>query len=100
MDTVDSEPKPYFVLVPLMAQGHMIPMVDMARLLAEHGATVTFVTTPVNALRIKKIIEKIKQSQLPIDFLKLEFPCEKAGLPELSRCELTRDGRNSSPGRA
>ncbi|XP_078149229.1 UDP-glycosyltransferase 73C12-like [Carex rostrata] len=82
MDTVDSEPKPYFFLVPLMAQGHMIPMVDMARLLAEHGATVTFVTTPVNALRIKKIIEKIKDSQLPIDFLKLEFPSEKVGLPK------------------
>ncbi|KAF3328508.1 UDP-glycosyltransferase 73C6-like protein [Carex littledalei] len=82
MDTVDSESKPYFVLVPLMAQGHMIPMVDMARLLAEHGATVTFVTTPVNALRMKIIIEKIEESQLPIDFLKLEFPCEKAGLPE------------------
>lgn len=82
MDTVNSEPKPYFVLVPLMAQGHMIPMVDMARLLAEHGATVTFFTTPVNALRMKKVIEKIEESQLPIDFLKLEFPCEKAGLPE------------------
>jgi flavonol-3-O-L-rhamnoside-7-O-glucosyltransferase len=82
MDTVDSVPNPYFVLVPLMAQGHMIPMADMARLLAEHGASVTFVTTPVNALRIKSVIEKTEELQLPIDFLKLEFPCEKAGLPE------------------
>lgn len=82
MDTAVSEPKPYFVLIPLMAHGHMIPMVDMARLLAERGAIITFVTTPVNASRIKTIIEKMDESKLSIDFLKLEFPCEKAGLPE------------------
>ncbi|KAJ4733153.1 Glycosyltransferase [Rhynchospora pubera] len=82
MEAMDSELKPHFILVPLMAQGHMIPMVDMARLLAEHDATVTFVTTPVNASRIKTIIERIEASKLPIKFLKLQFPCEKVGLPE------------------
>jgi UDP-glucosyltransferase 73C len=61
MDTTDSVPNPYFVLIPFMAQGHMIPMVEMAHLLAEHGASVPFVTTPVNALQIKSVIEKTKE---------------------------------------
>jgi hypothetical protein len=41
--------QPHFVLIPLMAQGHMIPMIDMARLFAERGVIVSLVTTPYNA---------------------------------------------------
>ncbi|KAF2544394.1 hypothetical protein F2Q68_00031996 [Brassica cretica] len=36
----------HFVLFPFMAQGYMIPMVDIARLLVQHGVTITIVTTP------------------------------------------------------
>lgn len=74
--------KPHFVLVPLMAQGHMIPMVDMACLIADRGATVSFVTTPVNAARIRPIIDRVKADGLPIQFVELKFPCAEAGLPE------------------
>lgn len=65
-----------------MAQGHMIPMVDMAHLLAGRGATVSFVTTPVNAARIRPIIDRVKADGLPIQFIELKFPCVEAGLPE------------------
>ncbi|KAJ0624650.1 putative UDP-glucuronosyl/UDP-glucosyltransferase, UDP-glycosyltransferase family [Helianthus annuus] len=72
----------HFVLFPLMAQGHMIPMVDIARLLAEHGSTVTIVTTPVNANRFKPVIARAVKDKLKIQFLELQFPSTEVGLPE------------------
>ncbi|KAH7657244.1 UDP-glucuronosyl/UDP-glucosyltransferase protein [Dioscorea alata] len=72
---------PHVVLVPLFAQGHIIPMLDMARLLANRGVHVTFITTPVNASRIKPIIARVHESNLPIHFMELPFPCAEAGLP-------------------
>ncbi|KAJ3682570.1 hypothetical protein LUZ60_015143 [Juncus effusus] len=74
--------QPHFVLIPLMAQGHTIPMLDMAHLLANHGALVTFITTPLNASRIKSIIQNVKDSQLNIRFVPLPFNCTAVGLPE------------------
>ncbi|KAJ0987957.1 hypothetical protein J5N97_006313 [Dioscorea zingiberensis] len=60
----------------------MIPMIDMARLLAERGVRVTFITTAVNASRITPIIDRVHQSHLPINFIELPFPAAEAGLPE------------------
>ncbi|KAH7657247.1 UDP-glucosyl transferase 73C protein [Dioscorea alata] len=80
---------PHVVLVPLMAQGHIIPMLDMARLLAERGVRVTFITTPVNGSRIKPIIGRVHESNLPINFIELPFPCAEAGLPlGCENCDL------------
>nr|AFJ52943.1 UDP-glycosyltransferase 1 [Linum usitatissimum] len=62
-----------------MAQGHMIPMVDIAKLLATRGAKVTIVTTPVNAARFES---PLRRSNLRIDLVELRFPCVEAGLPE------------------
>ncbi|KAJ3694182.1 hypothetical protein LUZ60_009662 [Juncus effusus] len=78
----NEEPKPHFVLVPLAAQGHFIPMVDMAHLLAERGARISLVTSPANAARIKPIIDRVKELNLPIQFIELAFPSSKFGLPE------------------
>ncbi|KAK9124072.1 hypothetical protein Sjap_013674 [Stephania japonica] len=68
-----------------MAQGHLIPMVDIAKLIAEQGVTVTIVTTPFNASRFERIINRAIESKLPIRLLELRFPCKEVGLPE--RCE-------------
>lgn len=74
-------PKPHFVLVPLLAQGHMIPMIDMAQLIADRGALVSFITTPVNAARIKPIVDRTKASGLPVRFI--EFDLHRVGgVPE------------------
>ncbi|KAL4560464.1 hypothetical protein LXL04_032616 [Taraxacum kok-saghyz] len=65
-----------------MAQGHMIPMMDIARLLAQQGTTVTIITTPVNANRFKPVIARAIADNLKIQVL--EFPLQLAdvGLPE------------------
>ncbi|KAK8685541.1 hypothetical protein V6N13_041541 [Hibiscus sabdariffa] len=71
----------HFVLIPLMAQGHMIPMVDMARLLAERGVIVSLITTPQNALRFDTVVERASESGLQIQLVKIPFPCREVGLP-------------------
>ncbi|MED6197096.1 hypothetical protein PIB30_053536 [Stylosanthes scabra] len=67
---------------PLMAYGHMIPMVDMAKLFASRGVKSTIVTTPVNATLISKAIRKFQTHNNNIHIETIEFPCSKVGLPE------------------
>lgn len=72
----------HFVLIPLMAPGHLIPTVDMARILAQRGVTITIVTTHLIAARLNMTIDRAIESGLPIQLLPLRFPCIEAGLPE------------------
>ncbi|XBI25732.1 hypothetical protein VPH35_050598 [Triticum aestivum] len=72
----------HFVLVPMMAQGHTIPMTDMARLLAEHGAQVTFITTPVNASRLASFAAHVEEAGLAVRLVELHFPAAEFGLPD------------------
>ncbi|KAJ3701250.1 hypothetical protein LUZ61_004955 [Rhynchospora tenuis] len=73
--------KPHFVMVPLAAQGHLIPMIDIGCLLAEHGVFVSLVITRGNANRIKPTIEQVKEFKLSMQFVELSFSNEKFGLP-------------------
>ncbi|KAJ4891782.1 UDP-glycosyltransferase 73C3 [Raphanus sativus] len=72
----------HFVLFPFMAQGHMIPMVDIARLLAQRGVTITIVTTPHNAERFKNVLNRAIEAGLPINVVHVKLPFQEAGLPE------------------
>lgn len=65
-----------------MSQSHIIPLTDFAILLAQRGLTVTIITTPLNAVRYKPIIDRAQKLNLPIQQVPLRFPCHEAGLPE------------------
>ncbi|KAK1282105.1 UDP-glycosyltransferase 73C5 [Acorus calamus] len=58
-------------------------MVDMARLFAQRGIYVSFITTPLNASRVRPAIDRASRcSSLPIRLVELRFPCAELGLPE------------------
>nr|XP_023883450.1 soyasapogenol B glucuronide galactosyltransferase-like [Quercus suber] len=68
--------------LPFPVSGHMIPMVDLARLFAMHGVNVTIITTPANALLFQKAIDRDANSGHQIKTHILEFPSAQVGLPE------------------
>ncbi|XP_074587852.1 UDP-glycosyltransferase 73C1-like [Curcuma longa] len=74
-------PASHFALVPLLTQGHIIPMLDLAHQLALRGVLVSFITTPLNASRIRHTIDQAEARRLPIRFVELPFPVHEAGLP-------------------
>ncbi|WJX61463.1 hypothetical protein P8452_46553 [Trifolium repens] len=61
---------------------HLIPFIEMAKLFASNGVTVTVVLTPLNAERFNMVIDQAKASNLKIHFQLLPFPCVEAGLPK------------------
>ncbi|GJN19299.1 hypothetical protein PR202_gb06560 [Eleusine coracana subsp. coracana] len=74
-------PAPHFILVPLVALGHTIPMVDLARLLADRGARASLITTPLNASRLRGVADHAKLANLPLEIVALPFPTDVPGLP-------------------
>ncbi|KAE9619655.1 putative hexosyltransferase [Lupinus albus] len=66
----------HFVLFPLMAQGHMIPMMDIARIMAQHGLIVTIVTTPNNAARFTQTFTRSIESGSQIRLVEIQFNFE------------------------
>ncbi|XP_075655448.1 soyasapogenol B glucuronide galactosyltransferase-like [Castanea sativa] len=68
--------------LPFLVSGHMIPMVDLARLFAMHGVNVTIINTPANALLFQKAIDRDANSGHQIKTHILEFPSAQVGLPE------------------
>ncbi|XP_042506754.1 scopoletin glucosyltransferase-like [Macadamia integrifolia] len=79
---------------PFMAQGHLLPAKDMARLFASHGVKVTIITTPLNAPLFSNTIDHGNQLGLDISIQLIPFPSEEAGLPP--GCENVSSIQNSS----
>ncbi|KAF0935108.1 hypothetical protein E2562_030395 [Oryza meyeriana var. granulata] len=78
--TPPPSPSPHFVMVPFAAQGHTIPMVDLALLLAGRGARTSLVTTPLNAARLHGVADLVR---MPVEIVEIPFPAPAVdgGLP-------------------
>ncbi|XP_040993798.1 scopoletin glucosyltransferase-like [Juglans microcarpa x Juglans regia] len=75
---------------PFIAPGHMIPMLDMAKLFTTRGVKATIITTPFNVPIVVKTIERTKtrgNGVVKIDIQTIEYPAVETGLPEV--CENT-----------
>ncbi|PKA60590.1 UDP-glycosyltransferase 73B5 [Apostasia shenzhenica] len=71
------------LLFPLMAQGHMLPMLDISKLLAARGVRVTILTTPANAAAVRPTLDRANASlPIPISLRIIPFPAEATGLHE------------------
>ncbi|XP_074278875.1 scopoletin glucosyltransferase-like [Silene latifolia] len=69
----------HVVLFPFLAQGHMIPALDIARLLAARNVKATIITTPVYASMFTKAIEtgrKVGNSYIDLEIF--SFPAKEA----------------------
>ncbi|KAL1291502.1 hypothetical protein HN51_060024 [Arachis hypogaea] len=76
-------PQLHFVVFPFMAQGHMIPMMDIAKLLLQrNNVIVTVITTTQNAARFTSTFARFIDSGYQIRLIQLQFPYKEAGLPE------------------
>lgn len=59
---------------PFVGGGHQIPMIDIARVFASHGAEATIITTPKHSLSFQKLIDRDQKSGLPISIHALQLP--------------------------
>ncbi|KAF1898087.1 hypothetical protein Lal_00032851 [Lupinus albus] len=65
-----------------MAPGHILPMVDMAKLLSRRNVKVTIVTTPLNSIQFQESIDREIQNGSPIQIQLFQFPNDEAGIPK------------------
>ncbi|GMH02863.1 hypothetical protein Nepgr_004702 [Nepenthes gracilis] len=72
--------KLHVLFFPLMAHGHMIPILDIARLFVSHSVKTTIATTPLNAPVFTRAIEKCRTDEISIRIF--SFPSKEVGLPE------------------
>lgn len=65
-------------MFPMIAHGHMIPMIEMAKLFTSRGLRTTIISTPAFA----EPIRKAQASGIDIGLETIKFPPEKSDLPD------------------
>ncbi|THG08446.1 hypothetical protein TEA_023509 [Camellia sinensis var. sinensis] len=83
--SMESDDKLHIVMVPWLAFGHMIPFLELSKLIAQKGQRVSFVSTPRNINRLPKMPPNLAPL---INLVKLQFP-QGEKLPE--NAESTAD---------
>ncbi|GLJ07770.1 hypothetical protein SUGI_0073840 [Cryptomeria japonica] len=84
MDTLQ---KPHVVLVTFPAMGHSIPSLDLAKLLASHSLTVSYVTTRTIERRLRGLMDESPQAAV--------LDIQLVGLSPQSAIEAIAEGRES-----
>ncbi|XP_065872042.1 abscisate beta-glucosyltransferase-like [Euphorbia lathyris] len=75
MDHISSSSSPIEIFFfPFVGGGHQIPMIDIARIFASHGANSTIITTPKHSLSFLNSIRRDQSSGRPISIHTLELP--------------------------
>ncbi|XP_062019577.1 UDP-glucose flavonoid 3-O-glucosyltransferase 7-like [Rosa rugosa] len=77
-----TEQQLHIFFLPFMAQGHTLPLIDIAKLFASRGVKSTLITTLVNAPLFSKAIQTSKSLGFEIELLVIKFPSTEVGLPE------------------
>ncbi|XP_009771644.1 nuatigenin 3-beta-glucosyltransferase-like [Nicotiana tabacum] len=73
----------HVLFLPYLSPGHLIPLVNAARLFASCGVKATILTTPQNALLVNSTInDDVLVSGYSISIQTLPFPSAEVGLPE------------------
>ncbi|PON88089.1 UDP-glucuronosyl/UDP-glucosyltransferase, partial [Trema orientale] len=67
---------------PFMAQGHMRPIIDTAKLFISEGTKATIISTSYFTPLLSESIEKVRDLGAQIDILNIRVPTEEVGLPE------------------
>ncbi|KDO59780.1 hypothetical protein CISIN_1g039991mg, partial [Citrus sinensis] len=75
-------PQLHVFFFPFMAHGHMIPIVDMAKLFVTRGVKASVITTPANTPYVSKSVERANELGIEMDVKTVKFPSVEAGLPD------------------
>eukprot|EP01018_Ginkgo_biloba_P020569 Gb_09991 [translate_table: standard] len=79
-----SNSKYHVVMFPFMAQGHLIPFLELSKLIARRsGFTITIVNTPLNIRSLRPKVESARQADGALDIRLAELPFSSSahGLP-------------------
>ncbi|GAU47770.1 hypothetical protein TSUD_193070 [Trifolium subterraneum] len=82
MESQQSNNQLHVIFLPYPSPCHMIPMIDTARLFANHGVNVTIITTHANASTLQKTIDSDFNSGYSIKTQLIQFPSSQVGLPD------------------
>ncbi|KAL5058251.1 hypothetical protein RYX36_029855 [Vicia faba] len=93
MESQHSHNQLHVIFLPFPSPGHMIPMIDTARLFAKQGVNVTIIATHANASTFQKTIDTDFSSGYSIKMHLINFPSAQVGLPH--GVENLKDGTNS-----